>query len=305
MKRNSLTIIIGAVLVLIFALLLFVFQVRQSETAVVATFGKPTSQNYDQPGAYFKWPWPIQKVYKYDQRVQNFEDKYSQTPTADSGMLLTSVYIGWRISDARQFLQLFPGDASVSLPNAQGKLEEMVRTAKSAAVGRHPLSDFVNADPKALKFDAIENAIEQDVQNRLRTNNFGIELEFLGFKKIGLPESVTQTVFDRMKSERQVLISLAENTGKKEAQIIQSDADAEAVRTIANAKATATRIQGEGEAEAAKTLPVFQQNPDLAVFLLRIGALQQTLNSRATLIFDERTPPFDLFRNLPTNAPAK
>ena len=304
MKRNSLTIIIGAVLVLIFALLLFVFQVRQSETAVVATFGKPTSQNYDQPGAYFKWPWPIQKVYKYDQRVQNFEDKFSQTLTADSSMLLTSVYVGWKISDARQFLQVFPGDASVSLPNAQSKLEGMLRTAKSAAVGKHLLSDFVNADPKALKFDAIENAIEQDVQNRLRTNNFGIELEFLGFKKIGLPESVTQTVFDRMKSERQVLISRAENEGKSEAQKIQSEADADAVRTIANAKATATRIQGEAEAEAAKTLPVFQQNPDLAVFLLRIGALQQSLNSRATLIFDERTPPFDLFRNLPTNAPS-
>jgi membrane protease subunit HflC len=302
MKRNTLTIVIGAVLVLIFALLLFVFQVRRSETAVVATFGKPVA-TYTNAGAYFKIPWPIQRVYKYDQRVQNFEDKFSQTLTADYSMLLTSVYVGWKISDARQFLQVFPGDPSVSLPNAQGKLEQMVRTAKTAAVGRHPLSDFVNADPNALKFDAIENEIEQDVQNRLRTNNYGFELEFLGFKKIGLPENVTQNVFDRMKTERQVLISLAENQGKAKAQEIQSAADSEAAKTIANAQATATSIRAEGEAEAAKTLPIFQQNPDLAVFLLRIGALQQSLNQRATLIFDERTPPFDLFRNLPTNAP--
>ena len=67
MKRNALTVVIGAVLVLIFALLLFVFQVRQSETAVVATFGKPVA-TYTNAGAYFKWPWPVQKVYKYDQR---------------------------------------------------------------------------------------------------------------------------------------------------------------------------------------------------------------------------------------------
>ena len=40
MKRNLLTLIIGAVLVVIFALLLFTFQVRQSEVAVVTTFGK-------------------------------------------------------------------------------------------------------------------------------------------------------------------------------------------------------------------------------------------------------------------------
>ena len=54
-------------------------------------------------------------------------------------------------------------EAQAKIADMQGKLEEMVRTAKSAAVGRHPLSDFVNADPKALKFDAIENAIEQAV----------------------------------------------------------------------------------------------------------------------------------------------
>ena len=304
MNRNILTFVIGAVLVVIFALLLFVFQVRQSETAVVTTFGKPV-QNITNSGAYFKWPWPIQKVYKYDQRVQNFEDKFSQTLTADSSLLLTSVYVGWRISDAGQFLQVFPGDPPVSLPNAQSKLEGMLRSAKSAVIATHPLSDIVNADPKELKFDAMENEIEQHVQDELRTNNYGIKLEFLGFRKIGLPDSVTQPVFERMKSERQKLISFAENQGKAEAQKIQSAADAEAAKTVANAQAAATSIRAEGEAEAAKTLPVFQQNPDLAVFLLRIDAIKQSLNQRATLIFDERTPPFDLFRNLPTNSPAK
>jgi membrane protease subunit HflC len=291
-------------MVVIAALLLFVFQVRKSEVAVVTTFGRPT-RPITEPGAYFKWPKPIQNVYKYDKRIQNFEDKFSESLTADNNMLLTSIYVGWWISDASVFLSTFPGDPSVSLPKAQGKLEGILRTAKNAVIGRHPLSDFVNADSRELKFDAIENEIEQSVQFQLSTNNYGIRLEFLGFKKIGLPESVTQAVFDRMKSERQVLISRAENEGRKEAQIIESTADGEAARTIANAQATATRIRAEGEAEAAKTLPTFQQNPELAIFLLRIGAWQQSLNQRSTLIFDERYPPFDLFRNLPTNAPGR
>ena len=300
MKRNTLIVVIGAVLVLIAALLLFVFQVRQSEVAVVTTFGKPTAHPYDQPGAYFKWPKPIQFVYKFDQRIQNFEDKFSENLTADNNMLLSSVYVGWKISDASRFLLVFPGG---SVPAAQQRLEGMLRTAKSAVIGRHTLADFVNADPKALKFDAIESEIESTVQAQLQTNNCGIQLEFLGFKKIGLPESVTQTVFDRMKSERQVLISLAENQGKAKAQEIQSTADADAAKTIANAQAAATRIRAEGEAEAAKTLPIFQQNPDLAVFLLRIDAWKQSLNQRSTLFFDERYPPFDLFKYLPTNMP--
>ena len=300
MKRNILTVVIGAVLIIIFALLLFVFQVRQSEVAVVTTFGKPTAHPYDQPGAYFKWPWPIQKVYKFDQRVQNFEDKYSENLTADNNNLLTSVYVGWKISDAKSF---FPKFAGGSVPAAQRMLESMLRSAKSAVIGSNVLSSFVNADPKQLKFDEIEQEIQRSVQSQLQTNNYGIELEFLGFKKIGLPESVTQAVFQRMTSERQILISLAQFEGAAEAQKIKSAADRQASEVVNNAVADATRIRGEGEAEAAKVLPVFQQNPELANFLLRISALQQSLNQRSTLIFDERTPPFDLFQNLPANSP--
>jgi len=306
MKRNLLTLVIGAVLIIIFALLLFVFQVRQSETAVITTFGKPAAKPITEPGAYFKWPWPIQKVYKYDQRVQNFEDKYSQSLTTNGVTILTSVYVGWKISDAGTFIQKFPGDpATVSLPNVQSQLESILRSAKSAVIGQHPLSDLVNADPQELKFDAIEKEIEASVQSQLQGKNYGIELEFLGFKKIGLPESVTQTVFQRMTAERQVKINELVYDGEKQATIIKSAADRQAADTLSQASAAATRIQGEGVAEAAKTLPVFQQNPELATFLLSINALQQSLNQRSTLIFDERTPPFNLFQNLPTNSPSQ
>ena len=301
MKRNFLTVVIGAVLVVIFALLLFVFQVRQSEVAVVTTFGKPVA-TYTNAGAYFKIPWPVKKVYKFDQRVQNFEDKFSENLTADNNNLLTSVYVGWKISDAAAF---FPKFAGGSVPAAQRMLESMLRSAKSAVIGKHQLSEFVNANPQDLKFDEIEGEIEQAVQSELRTNDCGIEVEFLGIKKLGLPESITQTVFQRMTSERQVLISKLQYAGEAEAQKIKSAADRQAAETVANADAAATRIRGEGEAEAAKTLPVFQQNPELANFLLRISSLQQSLNQRSTLIFDERTPPFDLFQHLPTNSPSQ
>jgi membrane protease subunit HflC len=301
MKRNLLTVVVGAVIILIFGLLLFVFQVRQSEVAVVTTFGRPVA-NLTEPGAYFKWPWPVQNVYKFDQRVQNFEDKFSPTLTADQNNLLTSVYVGWKINDASAFFRKIPG---ASVPAAQSMLESMLRSAKSAVIGKHPLSEFVNANPQELKFGEIENEIELSVQNELHTNNYGIEIEFLGIKKLGLPENVVKNVFDRMTSERQVLISKLQNDGVAQAAIIKSGADRQASEMINNAVASATRIRAEGEAEAAQTLPVFEQNPQLANFLLRVDAIKAALNQRATLILDERTPPFDLFRNLPANPPGQ
>ena len=298
MKRNILSVVIGAVLIIIFALLLFVFQVRQSQVAVVTTFGKQSAQPYDKPGAYFKWPWPIQKVYKFDDRVQSFEDKFSQTYTADQNNLIVSIYVGWRISDASKFYPKFLGDTTA----AQMALENILRNAQNNVIGNHNLSDFVNTDPSQLKFDQIEKEIKQQVQSDLSAKDYGISLAFLGLKKIELPESVTESVFERMKADRQRLINREQYEGIKEATIIRADADRRAAETIANAEATAINIKGKAERDVAPTLRTFQQDPGLYLFLLRIDALKASLNQKTTLIFDDRTPPFDLFQHLPTNS---
>src|SRR6185295_13398151 len=156
MKRNPLTIIISAVLAVIFVLVLFVFQVRKSEIAVVTRFGA-TSREQSEPGPYFRLPWPIENVYKLDQRIQNFEDKLTEPQTADNNLLVINVYVGWRITDAKTF---FPRFAGGSILAAERTLEDIVSQAKSAVVGKHVLGDFANADEKQLKFDAIEGEIK-------------------------------------------------------------------------------------------------------------------------------------------------
>jgi membrane protease subunit HflC len=180
-------------------------------------------------------------------------------------------------------------------------LEGMIRSAKSAVIGRHALSDFVSAD-RAVKFAQIEGEILETLQAQLAGNNYGMDVAFLGFKRLGLPESVTQSVFDRMKSERNVLSSRSRFEGEAEAQKIRSEADRRAAELSADAEAKATRIRGQGEAAAAQTLPVFQQEPELAAFLIRLGALEASLTDRTTLIFDQNSPPFDLLNGGATNA---
>ena len=303
MKRNFLTLIVGAVLIVIFTLLLFTFQVRISEVAVVTTFGAPTREITEpRSSPFFKWPWPIQKVYKFDKRVQTFEDKLTEDLTADGNTLNTMVYVGWRITDPKTF---FPKFAGGSVTEAEKTLEGILRSAKSGVVGRHPLSDFVNVDEKQLKFDAIENEIKTLVQSQLQANNYGIEIEFLGIKKLGLPESVTQAVFDQMTQERQRLVSKAQNEGEAEAQTIRSGADRKAAEMLAGAEGEATRIRGQGEAAALESLKTFERNPELANFILGLRALELSLKDRSTLILDQQTPPFNLLRSFSTNPPSK
>jgi membrane protease subunit HflC len=285
----------------IFALLLFTYQVRQSEVVVVSRFLKPVN-TFTNAGLYFKLPWPIESINRFDSRVQTFQDIYSENYLADHSILMASVFVGWRISDAKEFFPKFPGGSALA---AQRQLENMLRSAKLDIMGKHNLGDFVNSDAAQLKFTEIEKEIQSSVEAELAKNNYGISLEFLGIKKLGLPENVTQSVFDRMKAERTKFITEAQFKGEAEATKIKAAAERQAADVIANAQAAATRIEGAGNAEAAKTLGVFQENPELAVFLLQLDALKNSLGQKSTLIFDERTPPFDLFKNLPAANPGK
>jgi membrane protease subunit HflC len=303
MKRNPLTLIIGLLLIIVFGLLLFVFQVRQSEVAVVTTFGNPT-RPITKPGAYLKWPWPIQKVWWFDQREQNFEDRLTEGLTRDSFNLLTSVYVGWKVTDPAAFFPRFAGSAE-PIAAAEALLDQWLGNAKKAVVGKHPLSDFLSTTDNGASFVAVEKEILAAIQSQLQTNNFGLEIEFLGIKRLQLPESVSQSVFDRMTSERKVLADRSQYEGEAEAQRIRSDAERKAAELLANAQGQATAIKGQGEAEAAKSLKIFQQNPELASFIFRLSALEDSLKEKSTLIFDQHTPPFDLFRGVSTNQPSK
>src|SRR5215472_12491258 len=250
MKRNPVLIAVGVLLIIILGLLLFSFQVRQSEVAVVTMFGRP-SRTIDKPGIQGRLPWPIERVYKFDQRIQNFEDPVTENLTKDSFNLLTSVYVGWKITKPEAFFPRYAGAANPIAEAEQG-LKNLLSSAKSAIVGKHPLSDFVSATDNGTNFTAIEGEMLAAVESQVASNNYGLEIEFIGLKKLQLPEQVTQTVFDRMTAERKLLASKFQFEGEGEAQKIRSEADRKAAETIYVADGKATEIRGQGEAEATK-----------------------------------------------------
>ncbi len=292
--RNPVTFVVGLVILLIFGSISFLFQVRQNEVAFLTTFGK-ADEKIINPGLRFKLPWPIQKVHRFDARVHNFEGKFEEAQTLDQRNVLVLVYVGWRITEPQKFNRSFPG----GVDDAKRNLESLVRSAKNAAVGRHPFSHFINTDPAQLKFDEIEKEILAQVAGTAK-EKFGLEVKSLGIKRLGFPESVTQKVFERMKEERQRLVKQFEGEGDREASIIRSKADRERSELLAKAEAEATTLRGKAEAEAAKAYKTLEQNPGLAVFLQKLASMEQVSKERATLILDQNTPPFDLLRS--TNA---
>ena len=290
MKKNPLTLIIGGLLLLVFLALQLCFQVRNTEVAVVTTFGK-YSRSVTDPGLYFKLPLGIQRVQKFDQRLQSFERKYEQQFTRDKKSPILSVFVGWRVADPRRFLEALGGD----LVKADQGLENVVRDAKNSVIGRHDFTELISPDPTKVKFDEIEQEMK-DTMATTALNAYGIRIEFVGIKELGLPEALTAKVFDRMRTERENLVKkyLAEGTSK--ATSIRSEADLKRTELIAQAEREAQGILGGAEKEATKSYQVLQQDPDFAVFLLSLRALESSLKDRTTLILDEQTPPFSLLK---------
>ena len=299
MKRKTLNFIIGGLLALVFGLWLFVFKVRQSEIALVTTFGKPTGAPIDEPGAYFKWPWPIQKVHSFDKRIQNLDDALDESQTLDGKIITCRIYLGWQIKDPAAFYPKFASSSLTdpeadSISQAERKLEDMARSAKKARLGKHPFSDLITTDPGQFKFEQIEKEMLSDLQDNVSSNNYGIELKYLGIKQLGLPQSTTEKVFAAMSSERAVLVAEIKGRGDRQAAQIRQDAISDSQRQLSEAEATAKGIQAAGQQQAADYLKVFQQDPALANFLLELHALEAALGSKAVLIFDRDTDPFGL-----------
>ena len=298
MKRNALTLVVGVILLIIFFLLLFTFQVRQTEIVVLTTFAKPSATPIDKPGLYFKWPLPIQRVYRFDKRKHNFEDAYEQMLTADGHNLLASVYVGWTIDRPREFFNSFPAGTPAA---AEPQLKSLVRSVKQAVIGKHPFSDFVSSDPKQVKFAQVEQEILRQIQASAVTN-YGVKIEFVGIKQLGIPENVTAKVFERMTAERQREIEKLKAMGEREAIGIKSAADTERAAIMAQAEKEASAIKGAADAEATKHFGTFQQNQELAVFLVQLKALESTLSKGATLVVDPTISPFNLLLNSTTNS---
>ena len=294
MKRSPLTIVVAFVLAAIFGLMLFVFQVRQSEVAVVTFFDKMESDGVrTNPGPHLQWPWPIERVYKLDQRVHSLEDKLEPVTLPDQNMIMLLTYVGWRISDPAKF---FPKFENGSMTAAETNLQGIVRSAKLDVASRHNFSDFLSADPNQMKLTNIENEILASASQKVDLGNYGIEIKFVQIKTIELPGAVSQAVFDRMKAERSKLVNKITADAQEQRIKITSEADLQASKLIADADAQAKEIRGEGQKAMVQSLQVMSQDPDFAKFLMSLDLMEDLSKDKTTWIFDPGTRGFELLQ---------
>ncbi len=292
MKKNFVTIITASLIGIILILYLVSFQVRVNQRVVLSTFGAPVSV-IDEPGLYWKWPWPAQAIHVFDSRLSVLDSPFEETYTSDGKNVVIATSIAWKIDDPQKFLEIVGTKVE-----GERNIRSILRNYQNSVVGMYPLSSFISTDPDMLKFNEIENMIMERVSGETE-KNYGIKVEFVKIRRIGLPEDTTEKVFARMRAERSRLAERYRAEGEGEANRIRAEAESERDRIITRAEAGAKRIMGEGDALAARYYTVFAENEDLALFLRKLDALQETLKEKTTVVLHTGMAPYDLLEKMP------
>jgi membrane protease subunit HflC len=275
------------------ALYLFSFQIRETETALVTTFGKPT-RTITEPGWYFKLPAPIQRIHKFDARMRVFEADLGETTTKGAAPIIVNTYVVWKIIDPLRFF-----NAVGTVKEAQSKLYSQISDTQNKVVGRHAFGEFVNSDPTKITFKKIEEEMLEELQKSLADANYGIEIKTLGIRQLKISEDISKDVFDRMRAERSRRTKAITSEGQAQASKIESDANLKKEVLDAAARARAMIIKAQGDAEAAQYYEMLEAEPELAIFLRNIDALKEILKERSTIVLTTDTDLVRLLREMP------
>lgn len=165
-------------------------------------------------------------------------------------------------------------------------------------IGKYYFSEFVNSDPNKIKLAAIQREMLDNL-SKVAANTYGIRVEDVGFKQLKVSADVTKSVFDRMRTERNLKTSNTIGEGLSFAVKIRSEANSVSTELLAAAEADAKRIMGQGDAEAAKYYQMLETEPLLAIFLRSIESLQEILGQRATYFISTDKWPFSILKEMP------
>ncbi len=300
--RERLPRIIGAALVAIAALLYTVtFSVGPGQAALVESFGR-ISRVLSSPageGVHFKWPWPLQKVYKFDLRTRVLRSDLAEVATGDGQAIVIGPFVLWRIGDPRAFREAAAGD----LQRAEALLRGPLSAACAEAFSRRRFAELValpsGEAQRNRQGPVVLNVLEREIASSLaqEARAYGIEVEKVGFYQLLVPAEATKGIFDHMKRVKEEEASRLENVAKAEAERIRAEGQVQYEATLSEARKEAASIRAKARAQAAELLARCKEK-ELLVFLDKLEALKELLSQKTTLVLDTETPPLDVLGRL-------
>jgi membrane protease subunit HflC len=271
----------GFVLAIVIAVIsMSVYTVDEREQALVFRFGEIITTD-TQPGIKFKMPF-VNSVKFFDDRIQTMDADPQSYLTLEKKNLIVDSFVKWRIRDVREYYVRLGG----SKIRAHSRLSKRVNDAIRDEIGKRSVKDVVSGD-RVLIMDIVRKAVDQEAAG------LGLEVVDARLKRVDLDPDINETVYNRMRAERERVAKELRAQGEEEAEKIRADADRQRQVLIAEANRTAEQIKGEGDARATNIYAAaYGQDEEFFRFYKSLEAYKNTFSDKSDLFIVDPNSDF-------------
>jgi membrane protease subunit HflC len=283
---NRIGLFVGGALLALLLAASTLFVVDQRQVAVIYALGE-IKEVIQEPGLKFKLPPPFQNVVFLDRRIQTLDSPETRPIfTAEKKSLVIDWLVKWRVADPRQFIR----NNGVDLRNLEARLSPVVHAAFNEEVTKRTVGGVLSTE---------RDKVMLDVQARLADDAkaFGIEILDVRIKRVDFVANITDSIYSRMRSERQQVANELRSTGGAEGEKIRADADKQREVIVAEAYREAQKVKGEGDAKASAIFAeAFGRDPQFAQFYRSLEAYRASFRSRSDVMVLD--PASDFFKSM-------
>ncbi len=260
-------------LIILFAIMLpqIFFSISETEVGIVTRFGQIKSE-ITTPGLRIKTPF-MDQVTTFEKRLLIFDAPPDSLLTRDKKRLIIDVYARGRIVDPKIFKERL-GDEQ----RASDRAVDIISSELRREIGVHNQSEIITT-----KRDSMMANVKSAVTPKLL--EFGIEVEDVRIKRADFPGEIADSVYARMKAERQRKADKERAEGAEIDAQVRADADRKATIIIAAATRDSQIINGCGEAESTRIFAqALEQDPEFYSFQRSLESFKSILSSGTTVV---------------------
>ncbi len=277
---------------LVFAALFIVvsrsaFVVDQRDQVLVMQFGDIIGPPIVEPGLKWKLPW--QNIVVFDKRLLASDDLPNEVITKDKKKILVDSFTRWKIIDPLKVYQV-----AKTRERVESRMQDVVGAKVREVLGKHTLHEIVTGGEGGDKRIALMHAI-RDLADA-EVTSLGVKVVDVRIKRADLPEDNSDSVFRRMKAERQRIAKQYRSEGEEAAKEIRATADKERKFLLADAYKQAEIIKGNADAKATRIYAQsYQKDPEFYAFTRSLEAYKTSLMKQSRIILSPDSEFFQFF----------
>ncbi len=275
---------IRGVLVIVVGLLILgfgsVFVIDETEQAIVTQFGQ-YKWSATEPGLHVKAPF-VQDVRRMERRVIGRDTSPGDYLTLDKKKLVADPVARWRIVDPLLFFKTVQDEV-----RAARRLDDIVKSEMRSEISSHQFGDIIGNGRTPLML-----AVTTRVREKAR--EYGIHVVDVRIKRADLPRDVQESVFQRMRAERDREAKRYRSEGAEEAAKIRAKTDKDVTILLAKAYQEAEKLKGEGDGESTRIYAAaFNKDSEFYTFTRTLEAYEKSITPETEVVMSTES---ELFR---------